>query len=82
MWFPKTIEEQGGVIAVVCMSGVQYYTGQRFDMQAVTRAALDAGALVGWDLAHAVGNVDLHLDAWGVDFAFWCLNKVRRWGLT
>ncbi|XP_063614951.1 kynureninase-like [Penaeus indicus] len=71
----KVIEEQGDTVAVVCMSGVQYYTGQKFDMQAITRAAQAAGALVGWDLAHAVGNVDLRLDEWGVDFAFWCSNK-------
>ncbi|ROT81448.1 putative kynureninase-like [Penaeus vannamei] len=49
----KVIEEQGDAVAVVCMSGVHYYTGQKFDMQAITRAAQAAGRLVGWDLAHA-----------------------------
>lgn len=76
------IEEQGDAVAVVCMSGVHYYTGQKFDMQAITRAAQAAGALVGWDLAHAVGNVELQLDEWGVDFAFWCSNKASEWWST
>lgn len=72
----QVIKEQGSSISVVCLSGVQYYTGQKFDMEQITKAAQKQGCLVGWDLAHAIGNVPLHLDRWGVDFACWCTYKV------
>lgn len=76
----KLLEEEGQNIAVVCMSGVQYYTGQKFDMELITKAAHAQGCLVGWDLAHAIGNVELQLDNWGVDFACWCSYKYLNSG--
>lgn len=76
----KILDEQGSSIAVVCLSGVQYYTGQKFDMETITKHAQSKGCLVGWDLAHAIGNVDIQLDKWGVDFACWCTYKYLNSG--
>ncbi|KAJ7710002.1 pyridoxal phosphate-dependent transferase [Mycena rosella] len=69
------IAREGASIALVIFSGVQYYTGQWFPMQSITRAAQAQGCVCGWDLAHAVGNVPLSLHDWGVDFAVWCTYK-------
>uniref|UniRef100_A0AC34RGC2 Aminotransferase class V domain-containing protein n=1 Tax=Panagrolaimus sp. JU765 TaxID=591449 RepID=A0AC34RGC2_9BILA len=69
------IEENGDSIAIVFFSGIQYYTGQLFDMQKITEAGHKKGCLVGWDLAHAFANVPLHLSLWNVDFACWCTYK-------
>ncbi|XP_038577923.1 kynureninase [Micropterus salmoides] len=71
----EVIEKEGDSIAVVMFSGVQYYTGQLFNMAAITEAGQRKGCYVGFDCAHAAGNAELKLHDWGVDFACWCSYK-------
>jgi len=71
----KTIEDHGDTVALVMFSGVQYYTGQAFNMKAITEKAHSVGANAGFDLAHAAGNLVMQLHDWDVDFAVWCSYK-------
>jgi kynureninase len=69
------LRTEGASVAVVLLSAVDFRTGALLDIPAITAAAHDAGAHMGWDLAHAVGNVPLRLHDWDVDFAVWCHYK-------
>ena len=75
-----TIAKTGDELALVMLGGVNYYTGQYFNIPAITEAAHKVGAIAGFDLAHAAGNLPLHLHDWGVDFAVWCSYKYMNAG--
>ncbi|KAG4306009.1 hypothetical protein PORY_000919 [Pneumocystis oryctolagi] len=76
----KVIDTYEEELSVILFPGVQYYTGQVFDIKKVTEYARAKGIIVGWDLAHAVGNIELQLHEWGVDFAVWCTYKYLNSG--
>lgn len=75
-----TIEKHGPQLATIIIGGVNYLSGQFYDLVAITDAGHKAGALVGFDLAHAAGNVMLKLHEWNVDFACWCSYKYLNSG--
>ncbi len=75
-----TIAKHGESLALVMMGGVNYYTGQAFDMERLAAAAHAVGAYAGFDLAHAAGNLDLQLHDWNIDFACWCSYKYLNSG--
>ncbi|MCS6928837.1 MAG: kynureninase [Saprospiraceae bacterium] len=76
----RAIEQAGDSLALVLFGGVNYYSGQWYDLPAITAAAHRVGAYAGFDLAHAAGNVPLRLHEWGADFAVWCSYKYLNSG--
>jgi kynureninase len=76
----EKIADLGDELALVLFPGIQYYTGQFFDINAITQVAHKVGAIAGFDLAHAVGNVPMNLHDWEVDFATWCSYKYLNSG--
>jgi kynureninase len=76
----STIDRYASTAALLLLSGVQFQTGQLLDIPIITAYARERGITVGWDLAHAVGNVELMLHDWNVDFAVWCSYKYLNAG--
>ncbi|MBV9217156.1 MAG: kynureninase [Acidobacteria bacterium] len=74
------VESEGSSVATVLLGGVNYYTGQAFEMREITAAAHKIGAVAGFDLAHAAGNLELRMHDWDVDFAVWCSYKYLNGG--
>lgn len=76
----SVIDAHADTAALILLPGIQYYTGQFFDMKTITAHAHSKGLMVGWDCAHAVGNVELQFHDWDVDFAAWCSYKYLNSG--
>jgi kynureninase len=76
----SVISQHAASTALVLLPGIQFYSGQFFDIELITRHCHSLGITVGWDLAHAVGNVPLKLHDWNVDFAAWCNYKYMNGG--
>eukprot|EP00761_Pharyngomonas_kirbyi_P013078 gb/GECH01013105.1/.p1 GENE.gb/GECH01013105.1/~~gb/GECH01013105.1/.p1 ORF type:complete len:590 (+),score=146.47 gb/GECH01013105.1/:1-1770(+) len=74
------IEKEGDSIALVLLSGIQFISGQFFDVKTITDAGHQKGCMVGWDMAHAAGNMELKLHDWDIDFAAWCSYKYLNCG--
>lgn len=74
------IDQHADEAALLLLPGIQYYTGQFFDIKTITEYAQSKGLVVGWDLAHAYANVELKLHDWNVDFAAWCTYKYGNAG--
>lgn len=74
------IDKNKNELALVMLGGVNYYTGQFFDLESITKKAHEVGAIAGYDLAHAAGNIVLKLHEWNVDFACWCSYKYLNSG--
>lgn len=76
----ETIDKYEKEIAVIFLPGIHYYTGQVLDMCKITKYARSKGIIIGWDLAHAIGNIELKLHEWDIDFAVWCTYKYLNSG--
>ncbi|RDL36370.1 putative Kynureninase [Venustampulla echinocandica] len=76
----SVIDKHASSTSLILLPGIQYYTGQFFDIKTITKYAQSKGLVVGWDLAHAAGNVPLQLHDWNVDFAAWCTYKYMNAG--